>query len=407
MKSDKRRFLSIAVFLNRSSKASRDQVSGIYRYAAEHELWDLHIISRPSSKDDIKGLLSALRPDGIIAGSTEIVNAFRQRLHARVPAVVLDCYARRNSSVDGLVLCADHDIGKTAAGFFIGKGFRHFAFAGTCGNDSDFESFNSRNRENGFRRALSKAGFDLSTYNEAPLPGSRHYADLKSLGEWLTTLPKPCALLATSDSVAQSVIGVCRRRRISVPQQVAVMGIDNNPGICENTSPTLTSIAPDFEGGGYRAAELLNRFLNSSVTGRRAVVRVTYGLSGLVERLSTSNTAGNRMRVARAMEVIRRRALDGITVREVAEAVGVSPRALEIAFRNASHRTVRDELLEVKLAAAKHLLKVTHLRADKIAEQCGFKTRTAFKAIFARRVGKSIRQWRKDAVPTSRFAQPR
>ena len=94
------------------------------------------------------------------------------------------------------------------------------------------------------------------------------------------------------------------------------------------------------------------------------------------------------------MEVIRKRALDGITAREVAEAVGVSPRALEIAFRNAS----RDELLEVKLAAAKHLLKVTRLRSDKIAERCGFKTRAAFKAIFARRVGKSMRQWRNDAV---------
>ena len=101
------------------------------------------------------------------------------------------------------------------------------------------------------------------------------------------------------------------------------------------------------------------------------------------------------------MEVIRKRALDGITAREVAEAIGISPRALEIAFRNASHRTVRDELLEVKLAAAKHLLKTTRLRADKIAERCGFKPRAAFNAIFARRVGKSMRQWRNDTVQHS------
>lgn len=398
MKNDKRRFLSIAVFLNRSSKASRDQVSGICRYAAEHELWDLHIISRPSSKDDMKGLLSALRPDGIIAGSTEIVSAFRRRLRTHVPAVVLDCYARSNSAADGLVLCADHDVGKTAAEFFVGRGFRHFAFAGICGNDSEFVSFNSHNRENGFRRALATAGFALSVYNESLLPGSRNYADLKGLGDWLTALPKPCAILATSDTVAQSVIGVCRRRRISVPQQIAVMGVDNNPSICENTSPTLTSIAFDFEACGYKAAKLLDRFIGSSEAARRPIVRVTYGLSGIVERLSTSNTAGSRVRVARAMEVIRRHALEGITAREVAEAVGVSPRTLEIAFRNASRRTVRDELLEVKLAAAKHLLKVTRLRSDKIAERCGFKTRAAFKAIFARRVGKSMRQWRNDAV---------
>ena len=398
MKSDKRRFLSIAVFLNRRSKASREQVSGIYRYASEHELWDLHIISRPNSKDDMKGVLSALRPDGIIAGSSEIVSAFRQRLRTRIPAVVLDCYARSNSAADGLVLCADHDVGKTAAEFFISKGFRHFAFAGICGKDNEFTSFNSQNRENGFRRALAKSGFTLSVYNESLLPGSQNYTDLKGLGEWLTALPKPCAILATSDTVAQSVIGVCRRRRISVPLQVAVMGVDNNTSICENTSPTLTSIAFDFEDCGYKAARLLDRFIGSNGESHRSIVRVTYGLSGLVERLSTSNTAGNRARVAHALEIIRRRALEGITAREVADAVGVSPRALEIAFHNASRRTVRDELLDVKLAAAKHLLKTTRLRADKIAERSGFKTGSALKAIFAKRVGKSMRQWRNDAV---------
>lgn len=399
MKSDKRGFLSIAVFLNRSSKASRDQVSGIYRYASGAETWDLHIISRPGSKEAMKGLLSALRPDGIIAGSAEIVSAFRQRLRARVPAVVLDCYARRRSAADGLVLCADHDIGRTAAEFFVGRGFRNFAFAGLSGNDGDFESFNSHNRENGFRRALARDGFSLSVYEESPPPGSRHYTDLEAVGEWLKSLPKPCAVLATSDTVAQSVIGACRRCRISVPLQVAVMGTDNNTEICENTTPTLTSIAPDFEEGGYKAAEMLDRFLkqNRDMEAHRSVVRATYGISGLVERLSTSNTAGNRARVAHALEIIRKRACEGITAREVAEAVGVSPRALEIAFRNASRRTVRDELLEVKLAAAKHLLKVTRLRSDKIAGRCGFKTRSAFKAIFARRVGMSMRQWRKNA----------
>ena len=396
-KPDTRRFVSIAVFLNRSSKASRDQVSGIYRYAAKHDAWDLHIISRPDSRETMNSLLSAIRPDGIIAGGIDVVRAFRQRLHTPVPAVVLDCYALRRSAADGLVLCADHDIGRAAAEFFLARGFRNFAFAGVCGDDADFESFNSCNRENGFRRALAKAGFTHSAYFEKLPPGSRHYANTKRLGDWLAGLPKPCALFATSDTLAQSVMSACRRCRIAVPHQIAVMGTDNNPEVCENTSPTLTSIAPDFEAGGYEAAALLDRFLGRRARDRRSIVRVTYGIAGLAERLSTRSAAGARVRVARALEVIRKRAREGISVCDVAEAVGVSPRLLELAFKDASRGTVRDELIDARLAVAKSLLKSTRLCAGEIAERCGFKTRNAFKAIFAKRVGKSMRAWRNAA----------
>ncbi len=387
------RFLSIAVFLNRRSKGSRDQVSGIMRFAAKRDFWDLHILSRPSNPKDMKNLLSTIKPDGIIAGSSYIVKAFHQRMKADIPSVVLDCFEPKGSGVGGIVLCADHEIGRQAGKFFIAKGFTNFAFAGICGEHEDFESFNSVNRRNGFFRTVAKAGNVAGAYEEELSPGALHYADTTRLGRWLLDLPKPCAILAHSDSLAQSIVRTCRMRRIPVPLQVSVMGIGNDQALCENITPTLSSIEPDYTAAGYKAAELLDAQLASNARSSRTI-RVLYGVDGLVERMSTSNIAGNRIRVARATEIIRKRALEGITSKQVAEELGVSPRSLELAFRNASRRTVRDEILDIRLKEAARLLKSTVLRSSEIAARCGFRTAGALKMIFKKKYGMSMREWR-------------
>lgn len=393
MRKEQNRTLSVAVFLNRQSKASRDQVAGILQFAARRESWYLHILSRPDTPDELEAILKTLKPDGIIAGSYSLVQRFHRNHRRRIPAVVLDCFDAARGTADSIVLCADHTIGRTAADFFLERGFEHFAFAGISGDDAEFESFNSTNRENGFRRALARRGAALNVYRERLPPRGRQYADTRRLGEWLDALPKPCALLACSDMIAQSVITVCRKHRIAVPLQIAVLGVDNDEEVCENTVPTLSSIAPDYRAGGFKAAEMLDRLLQGPESGK-IPKRSIYQHTGIRERLSTSNIAGNRVRVARALEIIRTRALSGLTARQVAEALGISTRALELTFRNASRRTVRDEIIETRLTEAVKLIRQTNLRAGEIAARCGFKSLSAFKAILKKRTGRSIRAWR-------------
>lgn len=391
----KTKTLTIAIFLNRQSKGSNDQVTGILNYSARCENWNIHILSRPATKKDTEEILNSLKPDGIIAGSYSIVQAFRKRLHRRIPSIVIDCHDKDHHGANGIILCADHDIGKSAAEFFIARDFKNFAFAGIhCKNNKEFESFNSINRENGFKRALKKSGdHTFSSYSETLLPGAKQYANIKDLAAFLHHLPKPCALLAYSDAIASSIIKSCIRQHISVPMQIAVLGVNNDVSVCENSSPTISSIDPDFVQAGYKAAQCLDQLIKNN---SRKNFRLTYHHKGIVERMSTSNIAGNRNRVVKALEMIRTRATEGISVKEISAASGVSVRMLELSFREAGRESIREEIINERLSAAKELIKNSKLTSEEIAKSCGFKTIYAFRALLKKRTGKSIRQWRSE-----------
>jgi LacI family transcriptional regulator len=400
MSSQSKRNFSVAVFLNRKSKGSRDQAAGVFRFASEHDDWVIHLYSRPETEADLKRLASSMitRPDGIISGGMRVVEALRRRFRRRIPAILIDVNdPALRANAGGLVLCDDHAAAERAAKFFLSRGYESFAFAGLSDTPTgDPDMFNSENRETGFRRRVEKSGKTFSSYHEKLPPGGCHYIDGEALGSWLRALPKPCALLACSDTLAQSVLDECRKRRIGVPQQIAVLGIDNEPSVCENTKPSLSSIEPDFFGGGYRAAEILDEIMRRKPS-QASIRRVTYGLVGLSERMSTRNTTGLRLRTARALETIRNRALAGLTAKQLADEMGLTTRSLELAFRSASQGTVRDAILNVRLAEAERLVKHTRLCSDEIAKRCGFRTGSALKAIFKKRFGASIRAWRKSA----------
>lgn len=394
------RNFSVAVFLNRKSKGSREQAAGVFRFASERDNWEVHLYSRPETSTDLNRLARSLisRPDGIISGGIQVVEALRQRFGRRIPAVLIDVNdPTLRANADGLVLCDDHAIAEKAAEFFLSRGYESFAFAGISDTPTgDPDMFNSQNRETGFRRRIEKAGKHLYTYSEKMPPGGCHYTGGEALGSWLRSLPKPCALLACSDTIAQSVLVECRKRRIGVPQQIAVLGTDNEPSVCENTKPSLSSIEPDFFGGGYRSAEMLDEIMRCK-SSRPAIHRITYGIVGLSERMSTCNTTGLRLRTARALETIRNRALAGLTAKQLADEMGLTTRSLELAFRSASQGTVRDAILNVRLAEAARLVKHTRLCSDEIAKRCGFRTGSALKAIFKKRFGTSIRACRKSS----------
>ena len=394
------RNFSVAVFLNRKSKGSREQTAGVFRFASERDDWEIHLYSRPETSADIDRLASSMisRPDGIVSGGIEVVEALRKKFGRRIPAVLLDVNdPAMRADAEGLVLCDDHALAEKAAEFFLSRGYESFAFAGISDTPTgDPDMFNSHNRETGFRRRIEKAGKSLATYTEKLPPGGCHYTGGEALGGWLRSLPKPCALLACSDTIAQSVLDACRERRIGVPHQIAVLGMDNEPSVCENTKPTLSSIEPDFLGGGYRSAEMLDEIMRRKSPGH-ATLRATYGFVGLSERMSTSNTTGLRLRAAHALEIIRKRALSGLTARQLAREMGITPRSLELAFRATTHGTVRDAILDIRLAEAGRLVKHTGLRMEEIAKRCGFRTCSALKAIFKKRFGMCMRAWRQSA----------
>ncbi len=383
----------VGVFFNRRTKASREQVGGIFRFAGAHADWELHLFTRPDTPEDLNRIVRSFVPDGIITGHPSVFTMFRRRLHRAIPGVLVDFASSEKTKADARVFCDDHAIGVFAAQSFVRRGFTSFAFAGIEGGANDSDAFNAIARENGFRRALAKAGFRCASYRESTPPNVWHYSDAARLTEWLTTLPKPCALLAHSDILAQSVLNACGKAGLSVPEQIAIIGIDNEESVCENATPTLSSIEPDFSGGGFRAAEILDSLMRHGKDAR-IPRRATYGVLRLVDRMSSQNVTGAHRRTARALEVIRGGALSGMGAADVAAAIGVSTRMLEITFRKTLGRTVRDELLRVRLDEAKRLLATTRIPIGDIASKCGFRTTSALKAVFSRRFGMSMRGWR-------------
>ena len=395
-KSTRNRIWRIGAFFNRKSKASREQVAGIFRFAGEHPDWELHLFTRPDSPEEMRRIAASFTPDGIIAGHPMMITAFRQRFHRHIPGVLIDYATVKFPRSDARILCDDHAIGAHAAQAFIGRGYRSFAFAGIEDNSADSDAANSHNRENEFRRTLRKAGFECSVYHEHLQPNAWRYTDVTRLTEWLKSLPKPCAMLAHSDMLAQSVMTCCQKARIHIPEQVAIIGVDNEESVCESTKPTLSSIEPDFGGGGYQAARLLDGILRGSPS---ASTRATYGIARTVERMSTQNVTGAHLRIAKALELIRARSSAGLSPGDIADALGISTRMLELTFAKALGHSVRDELITVRLDEVKRLLHGTSLPFGEIAAASGFRTLAALKSIFRKRFGCSMRTFRMRQTP--------
>lgn len=382
----------IGAYFNRKSKASREQVAGIFRYAGGHPDWEVHLFTRPDTTSEMRRMTKTFRPDGMITGHAAVIDAVNRNLKRKIPSVLID-FAERSSSANALVVCDDHAIGAEAATLFLKRGYKSFAFAGIRGAAGDSDAFNSLNRENGFCRTLRKAGFGCAIYREELERNTWHYTHLSELKDWLQKLPKPCALMAHSDLLAQSILSTCRSLKVNVPEQIAVIGVDNEEAICESTSPKISSIEPDFSGGGYKAAEILDHMLRTG-DQPRTTIRTLYGILKTEERMSTQNVSGSHLRAARALEMIRAEAKLGIRPVDIARRLGISTRMLEISMRNTLGRSVRDELIAVRIQTAKRLLAETAKPIATVAEACGFRTSSAFKAIFRKRVGCSPRGYR-------------
>lgn len=389
------RMIRIGAFFNRQSKASREQVIGIFNFAAQHPDWELHLFTRPSSAANLRRLVGDFVPDGIIAGHPNIVRAFRKQLRRRIPAVVVDYHPRGPLPPDCALVFEDaRAAGALGARNFLDRGFAHFAFAGLSpdGADGDSDALDSIDEEAGFVAELGKAGHTAAVYRERLPPAAWHFEDRESLARWLKGLPKPTALLVHSDTLALSVYAACHKIGLRIPDQLAIVAIGNEDSICESANPTLSSIDPDFRQAGLRAANLLDARLRDKVP---LPGREIYGIRTFVDRLSSRKVTGARHLAMRAHETIRQRALSGLRVSDLTADAGVSQRTLEHAYADIYGMTLREDLLRFRLDEAERLLQETSLPIGAIYARCGFRTATALKAAFARRHDCSMRDFRK------------
>jgi len=372
----------VLVVLSTVHKPRRDKLQGILQYARLHGPWDVQTVEAHPYITRV-GSLKHWQPAGIIKDGT-YPPPFRNPLALRrIPTVLVDTDGRRSQRC----CCVDHDSRQTAAGvadYYLRLGLEQFAFVGSVPR-----CFWSVARAEGFVGRLAQHGHGCTVYQ--PKHGRDWGLEQEHMRRWLLGLPRPCGIMAAMDLRAKQVLDTCRIAGIRVPDEMVVIGVDNDETICENTTPTLSSALPDFERGGYMAAELLDQLMRNA---RRKPVRLTYGLNRIVARQSTQRFRVSNPVASAAVEFIRLNACAGITVRDVATHLRVSRRLAELRFREACGRSILEEIRHCRLERVCLLLRETNLPISEIGERCGYETETYLKTLFKASFGMTMRAYR-------------
>jgi len=387
--------IRILAHLKAELKASRDLTGGVLHYAAIHPDVTVQLFgagtAHPHHED-----FHAWKPDGIIVSTNDdrTVDLIKSLgcgaalfVNAEAPAAApFRCAS---------VFCDNKAVAEAAARLFVDKGLKHFAFVQTLEREQWAEE-----RSRTMRECASRLGCSFSAF-DTPRTGQRDLRrELSLLAAWIATLPKPCGILAANDSRAKYVVDACREASVAIPEQVMVLGVDNEDFICPQLHPALSSIMPDFHQGGYLAAEMLVQLVAG---GRRRLPRGVFGVRGIAERVSTSdgNDAGRMVGKADAFMRLNIGNCD-ISVRDVAKAAHVSLRLLQMNYKAVTGATISQALQSLRLEKVCELLRETLTPIGRIGELCGFTSETYLKNLFRARFGCSMRDWRKNRLGAAR-----
>ena len=360
-----------------------DGYRGIMRYLNAHACnWRLTVLRGDFSLEDYRRL-NASGIDAVIASNFTRRETFRALAKSTVPLAAVNIpdvtwlAGRRKNLV--FVDIASDAIGKRAADYLIGLE-NHADFA--CVGFSAAKGW-SNQRVQAFVRSLEQKGKSCSCFT---LEDEREASHSSELIRWLHGLTKPATLFVTCDRLAASILEVCGRESIRVPEELAVLGVDNELITCAHTNPSLSSIRPDFEDEGYRAAESIDRMIN----GLSVPHRIVCPIKEVVCRRSTEASSPAGRLVSQARERILAEFADRtLTVGSLAGRLKVSRRLLDLRYRQITGITVLDEIRRQRLRHAHELVTTTSLTLAEIAALSGFATESYLSRSFAAAFGQS------------------
>lgn len=383
----------VALMVETSGIFGRRILEGITRYLRTHQPWSVFVEQRALDTVPPRWL-ETWRGDGIIS---RVSSPTFQAAIRRAPVAAVDLTHRR-PAVAGLprIVTDDQAIGRLAAEHLLGRGFRNLAFCGYSGVHW------SERRRDAFLGASPEPRTADRVY-ESPWVGDPRAEpwekEQKTIARWLKGLPRPVGVLAANDARGLNVLDACRRADLEVPGELAVIGVDDDPLLCELCDPPLSSVMPNPEQIGYEAAELLDRLMNGDEAGfdERLIPPL-----GVATRLSTDVLMIDDPRIAAAVRFIRENACRGISVRDVLDDVPLSRTALERRFRRYLGRSPQAEIRAVQLKRARELLSETDVKIERIAELAGFVHPEYFSVVFKRELGRTPGRFRRESRAAAR-----
>ena len=387
--------LHIIVDFNVRHKAARDMIAGIMRYATAHPKWELLMRGNHPSNDGF-AIERNCPVHGIISGydlsrndeedQREIKRLFTSKTTLRGAVFIASPPHRQKFVPTAWVDVDQRHIAQEAARLFLRNGLTNFAVIGPHAPVKW-----STERIESFKKEIRHAGFAAQTYTGVPQDKASWEIEVEALRRWITALPKPCGVFATFDQRAKHVADICRAEGIAVPKQVQIVGVDNEESICELTVPSLSSIEPDFEATGYRAARELDRLLHDGKPSNHPILVKSLRV---VERLSTSDTNRVGDRVSRALNFIRTHCQERIGVPQIARAVGGSIRLLEKDFKTVLGKSICTVIQDNRLQQVAKALHASSRPLSDIARQSGFSSETYLKNLFKKKFGMTMSQYR-------------
>jgi LacI family transcriptional regulator len=371
---------SVLLFVETSREFGRGLLYGIARYSRLHGPW--RVYRWPGALDSSLPE-KHLKIDGAIVRDVKAVEGLT---HSGLP-VIFAQHNKESYAPFPAILTDSASIGSMAAEHFLDRGFQNFAY---CGYD---EFLWSRRRAECFTERLKQAGFDADVYCQpVSKAGRAARREQTRIADWLRSLPRPVALMCCNDDRALQVIEACKAADLRVPDDVAVLGVDNDVLVCDLADPPISSIALDTETAGHEAARLLDHLMKGGpMTGQEVWVRATH----IVTRMSTDILAVRDLDVAAALRFIRRNPNRLIQVDDVVEATNVSRRVLEKRFKAILRRSVHQEIRRVRVHNIIPLLVGTGMSITDIAVRCGFDGVEHISRYFRKETGASLRDYRR------------
>lgn len=389
----------VLVQISTVAKSNRDKLAGILHYVRLHTPWDVQLIDRVDDAPNIADI-RRWRAHGMIV--KRMPDEPGGLIDLRIPTVVIDAQLPRYTGLKraSYITCDARAVTDAAADYLVKKGFSNFAYI-----VDDRMSEWSVKRGGLFEERLREHGFACSIYAPRGRGGHRSgnwHREQDALICWLRSLEKWTAVFVSNDRQARQILQLCQLAKIGVPSDLAVLGCDNDELLCENTTPPLSSVEPDFEMCGYRAAQLLEDLM---FRRRRSPQYLLYGARQVVER--ESSQLGSRVsdgRVGRGLDFIRLNAARSIGVPDIAHHMRVSRRMAELLFRKHLDHSITEEIQLARVEKMKRFLSGTDRPITMLCDACGYQSEAHAKRLFKRVTGLTMSRFRKEQRADKMFS---
>ena len=362
---------NVVVTANLAYQTNATMLAGIMSYVKTHTSWNISLIT---GRLDEQTQFNANEIDGVVLDFVD--NKIPKSIHTldfyRIPMVLNSNRASPEFSRYPCcrIYCDNSPIAATAAKYLLSKYCEAYAFVHSAGQVWSDE------RGKFFSKAVKDGGSNFLWRT----------SDRKYLPRLIADAPKPLGVFAATDILARATLDACRMAGCRVPDDVLILGVDNDTMLCEMSNPTLSSIPLSSRETGYRAAEILDRTMRGEIAIGE-MPDVPYTGNHVVERLSSARSFAYDALVRRCRETLETEFASPIRIADLATRFHVSRRTLETHFRDVAGTTIAEEVCRLRIEHAKHLLSTTGDSQEKIAAECGFYNASHLSATFRSRLG--------------------